>query len=656
MSRESMRNLRTFIVFTLVVSVNAAVAQQPTYRIPKSNPFNILSPYQSVKVPEPSFANAPRIDQLIKGGDLRLSLQDAIALALENNLDLAIARYNLVIADTDLMRTKAGASVRGVATGLVQGTPGGGIGGFGSGAPGAGAGGTSGGAGGAGSGASGLVQSTLGTGTNVDSFDPQLQGSMNVERSVIPLSNTVTTGVPLLQQNMTNATFQYAQAFASGTSMSVGFDNSRVASNNRFADLQPELSSSFTVRVRQRLLAGFGFGPNMRFIRIAKNNREISDVAFKNQIVATVSQIQNIYWDLVNAYEDVRVKQRSLSLADKTLSDNKEQVRIGALPAIEITKAENEVTSRNQDLIRAQTQLQLQELLIKNAVTRDIDESLVAEAKVVPTDTMSFPENEPVRPVQDLVTQALGARPELVQARIDLTNRTISRKAASNALLPQLDLIAWYGGSGLAGNPNPLTGSVCGQPGAPAPPDCTPNTRRGYGGAFGDAFDATNPDKGVGISLSIPIRNRAAKADQIRSELEFRQAQMRLQQLKNQISIEVRNAQFAVQQNRARVETAKKARDLAARTLDIEQKKQVLGASTSNDVLAANRDLAVAESTLVAAMSDYMKSVVELDRSTGNTLQHLGISISDAEKGAVNELPVVPGVVPRAEAQTPGRE
>lgn len=652
-----MRTLRTLIVFTLVVSVSVAMAQQnTTYEIPRSNPLNFLSPYQPVKVPEPTFANTPRIDQLIKGNELRLSLQDAIALALENNLDLAIARYNLVIADTDLMRTRAGAEVRGVATGLVQGTPGGGIGGFGSGAPGAGAGGTSGGAGGAGSGASGLVQSTLGTGANIDSFDPVIDGSMNLQKSVVPLSSTVLTGVPLLQQNTATASFRYAQAFASGTSMTVGFDNQRNASNNRFADLQPELTSSFRLSIRQRLLAGFGFAPNMRFIRIAKNNREISDIAFKNQVVATVSQIQNIYWDLVNAYEDVRVRQRSLTLAEKTLSDNREQVRIGALPAIEITRAENEVTSRNQDLIRAQTQLQLQELLIKNAITRDIDESSVAEAKVVPTDTMKIPEKEAVQPVQDLVAQALGSRPELAQARIDLTNRTISRKAANNALLPEVNLIAWYGGSGLAGNPNMAAGNVCGQPDAPPSPDCTPNVRRGFGGAFGDAFDATNPDKGVGVNISIPLRNRAAKADQIRSELEFRQAQMRLQQLKNQISIEVRNAQFAVQQNRGRVESAQKARDLAARTFEIEQKKHLLGASGSNEVLAANRDLAVAESTLVAAMSDYMKSVVELDRSIGNTLQHLGISIDDAEKGVVATAPVVPGVLPRGEAQIPARE
>jgi outer membrane protein TolC len=642
-----MRIKSYFFMGMLFVSAVAQAQQNTTYKIPKPSRFDLLAPYKSVQIAEPSFANTARIDKLIRNGELRLSLDDAIALALENNLDLAIARYNLVIADTDLMRTKSGASVRGVATGLVQGTPGGGIGGFGTGAPGAGAGGTSGGAGGAGSGASGLVQSTLGTGANIQSFDPQISGNFNLEHSVTPLSNTVTTGVPLYQQNLGLGGFSYQQAFATGTSMDVGFNGSRATDNGIYSALVPQLNSGFRLTLTQRLLSGFGPGPNMRFIRIAKNNREISDIAFKNQVIATVSQIQNIYWDLVNAYENVRVRERSLSLADKTLADNREQVRIGAIPAIEITKAENDVAARNQDLILAQTQLQLQQLLIKNAVTRDIDESAVAEAVVVPTDTMQIPDKDQVVPVQDLVSQAIGSRAELAQARIDLTNRKISRKAASNALLPDLSVSTWYGAAGLAGQQNPKNTDI--------PPGSIPGS--GFGDAFSRLFKNDFPDYGVGVTLNIPLRNRAAKADQIRSELEYRQAQMRLQQLRNQISIEVRNAQFAVQQNRARVETSRKARDLAARTFDIEQKKHVLGASTSNEVLAANRDLMIAESTLVAAMSDYMKSVVELDRSTGNTLDHLGIKIGDAENGVVGQEPNVPGVVPRTDIQTgPTRE
>jgi outer membrane protein TolC len=563
-----------------------------------------------------------------------LSLEDAIALALENNLDLAIARYNLAIADTDVLRAKSGNSVRGVATGLVQGTPGGGIGGFGAGAPGAGAGGTSGGAGGAGTGASGLVQSTLGTGAPLESYDPILVASMNIEHSSAPQSNIVTTGVSRFQQNSGIANFSYSQAFATGTQLMLDFNNSRATNNALFSTLVPEIRSDFRFTFRQHLLSGFGLGPNLRFVHIAKNNREISDVAFRNQVVATVVQIENIYWDLVSAFETVRVNEQSVALAEKTVSDDRAQVKIGNLAPIEVTRAESELAQRREDLLIAQTQLQLQQLLMKNAITRNLSDRVLASAPVIPTNLVALPAQEPVVPVEDLIQDALVHRPELVQTRIDLTNRDISRKGARNALLPTVDFVAWYGGSGLAGVQNPLNTEV--------PPSSIPTT--GFTNAFTQLMHTDFPDYAVGLSVNLPIRNRGAQADQVRSELEYRQAQMRSLQLQNQVGIEVRNAQFAVEQNRARVDTARQARDLASQTFDIERKRFALGASTSNDVLHRQRDLAQAESTLVNAMSAYAKSRVELDRSTGSLLSRYGIVLDEAESGNVNTLPTVPDV------------
>ena len=630
----------------LVLAVGTAFGQgvvnfeNPTPHFP-----NPIAPYLGHQVPPPSFGNTVRIESLLKDGKLRLSLSDAVALALENNLDLAIARFNLSIADTDLMRAKSGEAVRGVATGLVQGTPGGGIGGFGTGAPGAGAGGTSGGAGGAGTGASGLVQSTLGVGTQIDSFDPIISGSMTIDHATFPQSSTVLNGVQSLQQNSGIANFNYTQGFASGTLMSLGFNNDRITNNSLFSILSPEVDTGFRVTLRQHLLAGFGFGPNMRFIRIAHTNREISDVSFRGQVIATVSQIQNIYWDLVNAYEDVKVKERSLELAEKTLSDDRAQVKIGAIAPMEVMKAESQEATANQDLLLSQNELQLQELLIKNAVTRDLSDVVLAEAPVIPTDTMSIPEKEPVTPVQDLISDAQAHRPELAEARMDLSNRDLSRKAAANAMKPEVDLVAWYGAYGLAGVQNGVYAGppVCGQA------ICPPLPRSGYSNAFSDLFKNNSPDYAVGINVNIPLRNRGAQADQIRSQLEYRQAQLHLQQLQNQIGIEVRNAQFALLQNRSRVDAARKARDLAQQTFDIEQKKRALGASTSNLVLQADRDLAQASSNFVTAMSTYEKSRVELDRATGLTLDHTGIQIEDAERGAVQQLPHFSGVAPRGE-------
>ena len=632
---------RHFFVFSgRLLAVTAllgslAWGQRTDYSKPNGPWYNFLASYESRQVPAPNFSNSPRIDQLVKDGKLYLSLDNAIALGLENNLDIAIARYNLNIADTDILRTKAGSAARGVATGIVQGTPGGGVGGFGTGASGAGPGGTSGGAGGAGTGTGGQVLSTTGVGPSVPNYDPIFTSGLSIEHAATPQSTTFITGVPSLKQNVGTANFGYQQGFATGTTFSVGFNNNRQTTNSIRSLLEPVLNSNMRFTLTQHLLQGFSIASNRRFIVMAKNSREIADVSFRGQVIATVNQIQNIYWDLVNAYEDMRVKERSLALANQLLGDTRKQVQIGTLAPIEIVRSQSSVATARQDLIVSQTALQLQQLLTKNALSRNLQDPVVTAAEVIPTDTMSMPTTEPVTPVQDLINDALGHRWELAQSRIDLTNRQINKKAAKNALLPTVDLVSWYGTSALAGNP--VGGG--------------PNT--GYSDAFRTIFGGDFPDYAVGFNVNIPIRNRSAQADQVRSELEYNQANMRLQQLQNQIRIEVINAQFALQQNRARVEAAQAGAKLATESLEAEQKKYLLGASTNYAVMQAQRDLAQAESNLVAARAAYEKSRVELDRATGLTLTHLGIEMAQAETGKVTTEPHVPGVVPRAEPTTP---
>ena len=595
---------------------------QPALRLDIPHSYNPFGPYRATLVPEPLLANSPRIETLIKNGVLELSLKDAIALALENNLDIAIARYNLPIAAADVMRTRAGGVFRGVNTGVVQNTPGGGVGGFGSSASGAGAGGTSGGAGGAGSGASGLVSSTLGTGTEVSSYDPLIQGTFNSEHYTEPLSNQEIYGVQTLQQNTTNGDISYSQAFPTGTLFSAAFNNTRGATNSIFSFLNPTLNSYYHVALQQQLLAGFGFGPNLRYLRIAKNNQKISDAAFKLQVITTVTQIEDMYWDLVAAYEDEGVKQRSLDFAQQTLDSGRKQLALKAIPAMEVLKDEGEVDSREQDLTIAKTTLQFQELLIKNALTKNLDDPILEAMPVQPTDENTMKETIAQGPTEDLIAQALKDRIELKESDIDLVNRRISRDAARNALLPSVALTAYYGGTGLAGLNNPLSGINSDAP-------------TNFGGAVKNAFSNTAPDYYFGVSVSIPLRNRVAKSDQYRSELEARQAELRLQQLKKQIRIEVRNAQYALTQSEARVESARRGRDLAQKTFDITAKEQVLGAGSNLQTLTARHDLATSESMLVAAMTAYQKARIELDRAVGTTLQADSISIESAKTGVV---------------------
>jgi outer membrane protein len=619
---------------------------------------NLIAPYKPHSIPAPNLTNTPRIELLLQNGKLMLSMNDAVALALENNMDIAIQRYNMGIADTDLLRTKAGAAFLGTNFGVVQNTPGGTTGGLGS-SVGTGPGGTSAGAAGAGAGLGGIVTSTLGLGPTVASFDPIVSANLQMDRNYTQ-SSSIFSPIPVGNTNTGSANFSYLQGFQWGSNISVGFNNTHITSNNPTNTYTPFLSSNLQFRFTQHLLQGFGFAPNRRFIQIAKTNREISDVVFRLQVTTTVDQIENMYWDLVNAYENVKVQQDALALANKTLSDNKKQVEIGTLAPIEVVRAESTVATDQQQLTVAQTNLELQQLLMKNALSRTLVDPALADAEVIPTDTMVLPETEPVIPTQDLVDSGLSRRPELAEARMSLSNTAVSNKAIRNNLLPSLDLFAYYGGSGIGGDVNPILhncqpgqnpiSDFCFDPNRAAPPFRTATTV-GYSNTLNQLVNSTAPDKGVGVTLSIPIRNRAAQALQIRSELEYRQAQMRLQQIENQIRIEVRNAQFAVQQNRAGVAAAQAAVDLAQQSLEAEQKKYALGASTTTLVLQQSSALTQSRSNLVGARAAYEKARVELDRATGLLLEHNGIDLADAQSGVVNKMPRVPYVQPRSEVK-----
>jgi outer membrane protein len=619
----------------------------------KSRPWfpNILLPYRGRDLPEPNLANSPRIDALMRDGKIFLSIDDAVSLTLENNLDIDIARYNLNIANTDYLRAKSGANILGVNAGIVQNTPGGGVGGLG-GTVGSGTGGTTVAASGVGTGTNGLVSSTLGLGSAITSFDPVITSTLQLDKDNTE-SGSVLSPVPVIAQNTYTADVSYTQGFQWGTAVTAGFNNTHVTTNNPTSLLTPDLSSNFQFRITQNLLQGFGPGPNLRFIHIAKNNREISDVAFRLQIITTVDQIENMYWDLVYAYENVRVQEEALAYAQKALDDSKEQAKVGTVPPIQVVSAQSTLSTDQQNLILAQNNLQLQELLMKNALSRSIEDPTLAEATVIPTSAMQVPQAEPVVPTQDMINQALQHRAELVESRIDLNSRDLSAKAVRNALLPTLDAFAYYGGSGLGGNINPAVPSCATSASTfcynqnTLPPPFQSATNVGYGGTLNQLVNSSAPDKGVGLSLNIPLRNREAQANQVRSQLEYRQAQVRLHQLENQVRIEVRNAQFDVKQNLASVQAAQYAVDFSRQTLDADQQKLKVGLTTTTAILQDASVLTTSESNLVSAKAAYEKSRVELDRATGLLLDHANIDVTDATRGQVTHPPNVPYVVPR---------
>ena len=581
---------------------------------PSHNPFDA---YRGKAVPPPSMANSVRLNMLVRDGKLYLTLRDAIDLALEDNLDMVIARYNLPIAQMDVLRTKAGGSVRGVNTGVVSGTPGGAQGGAGTGT-GAGAGGTSGGAGGAGAGASGLVTSTLGTGTSVSNYDPFISATTYVDHTKAQLTNRTIYGVPVFEDNTILGNMSYSQAFPTGGSIQVVWNNNRQTYNSTNQTLNPQLTSVVQFYAQQQLLAGFGFGPNLRFLRIAKTNQKVSDIAFRAQVIATVTQICDLYWDLVDAYDTEQVSERSVGFATETLDKSRKQLELQAIPEMDVLKAESDLATREQDLTVARTNLELQELYMKNAITRSLEDPTLEEMPVVPVDHVNITTGGEPQPVQDMITAALKNRTELQESSLVLQNSELSRKTARNALLPSLNLYGFYVGTGYNEDTSNSTKVVA----------------EGFGGAVQNALNYSSPEYQVGMQLNIPLRNRVAKADQFRTELEYRQSQVYFEELKKRIRIEVRSASYAFEQGASRVAAARKARDLAQRTLDIMQQEQKLGAGSNQQTLSAEHDLALAESALVTAETGYEKARIEVRRATGTVLEEFGISIDAARTGS----------------------
>jgi outer membrane protein len=619
------------------------------------NPFpKVWEPYVPTTVAAPVTTNSQRLDGLVKNGKIYLSLADAIVLGLENNYDIAIQRYNLDIADTDLLRARAGSTLLGVSSGLVEGTLSGSGGVSTSLSSGGGPGGTSTAVGGAGAGAGGLNLTTNGNGPTPEAMDPVITGTMQLERTTTPEATPFASGAPTANTNTDEYNFGYNQGFITGTQLQVAFDNTRVTSNGIFNAYSPQLQSTFRATVTQHLLYGFGPGINGRFILEAKNDRRITDSGFRQQILYTINQIENIYWVLVSDYEDVQARQRALEQSTRLASDNRKQLQIGTLAPLDVLNADNQVSTDTQALITSQTNLEYQQLILKQAISRNLSDPALTGAPVIPTDRVSLLEMPEERtPVEELVQKAYANRPEIEQNILNLRNNEITLRAVKNNLLPQVDLYGFYGSAALGGAKSPYCSAEFF-----GPAFCDVPTV-GYGTVFSNLFNSTGPDKGAGLTVNIPIRNRTAQALQARAVLEYRQAEMRLQQLYIQVRIQVINGQYALTQDRAAVQAALAAREYNFQSYQAEVKKLRLGASTTANVLQQERNLATAENNVISTEATYAKDRASLEQLLAETLDQYGIQLSDAVSGTVTKEPVIPGLEPAKatpEATVPGQQ
>ena len=610
------------------------------FRVPRGYWKNPFAPYTPTTVDAAVTTNSARLEDLAKAGKIYLSLSDAIVLALENNYDVAIQRFNVDIADTDILRAKSGAALLGAPSGLVENT----IGGTNQllQTSGGGPGGSSVAAGGAGAGTSGLTLTTNGLGPQPETLDPVLTGTLQLQRQTTPQLSALAGSV--VNTNLNQYNFQYTQGWITGTELEVSFNNSRTTTNQEFTTYSPALQSNFTAQLTQHLLQGFGPGINQRLIIQARNDRHITDAGFRLQILYTVNQVENIYWGLVSAYEDVESKQRALEQSRQLAADNRKQLEIGTLAPLDVVQSDSNVSSDQQALVASESALEYQQLVMKQAIARNLNDPTLAAAPVIPTDRISILETPEEREsVDDLVKQANANRPDIQQAILTLKNDEITLRAERNGLLPTVDLYGFYGGAGIGGKQGP--GCVTfNDVGAIVP--CTPGVYPtvGYGDVFESTFNNSGPNKAVGLNITIPIRNRKAQSEQARSVLEYRQAQLQLQQIYLKVRMQVINGQFALTNDRAQVESAQAALDYNRQSLDAEQKKYRLGASTTAAVLLQQRNLSNAENSLITARAAYARERAALSQILGNTLDRYGISLEDAVTGNVKQIPVIPGI------------
>lgn len=601
-------------------------------------------PYTWREIAPVNLSNSNRLEQLLRAGNLYLSLQDTIALALENNLDIELQRFGPKISEADLNRAISGGIARNqgnfINTGTTQVADGGGGGG----------GGLVGG-GGIESTSQAVTAQATGTSLNVASFDPVFTSTLQSSKTTQPQTTLFNTGTSSLISNRDVSQFGISKAFISGTTVSMGFNNFISEQNSGRLDFNPARNVSANIQVQQRLLQGFGFAVNNRNIRIGQNNLKVSELAFKQQVIATVAGVIARYWDLVAANEDVLVKRQALALNQKLYDDNKKQVEIGTLAPIEIIRAEAEVARSQQELTISETNLLQQETILKNALSRTgVTSASLADARVIPTDKIRIPENEPVQPIQDLVSKAMDMRPEVEQSRINIESSKIGLIGTKNALRPSLEAFGRFQNNGLSGNLNslpvpPVPGATNLVPTARNPASVDAFFLGGYGTALGQVFRRNFPDYAFGVTLNVPLRNRAAQSDMVREQLSIRQSEVRFQQQMNQVRVDVQNALISLQQARARYQTAVKNRVLQEQTLDAEQKKYGLGASTIFFVIQAQRDLTSAQANEVAALSTYARARNDLERATGQTLVANNVEMDEALKGVVSRPPsTVPGV------------
>jgi outer membrane protein len=592
----------------------------------------LTRPYRPRYIPPVNLGNSSRIDSLIRAGNLYLSAQDVIALALENNIDIEVQRYGPLLAREVLRRAEGGGLLRNVGQGVVAGPTSVSLTGVSintNGAPASG--------GGSGVNAGGGIVTQLGP--NIPSFDPTISGFMNFQHATTPNSNTILTGTTELITGSRTFQASYSQNWSFGLSATLTYASTHTNINSKLFSLDPYTTGDIDLQITQNLLNGFGSAVNGRNIRVQKNNMKATDLQFKQQVITTITAALNLYWDLVSFDQDVKARAQEVATAQQLMQNNQEQVKIGTLAEIEVTRAQSQLYAARQDLVISQTNLLQQETVLKNALSRvGVATSDLADVHIIPLDTITIPDKDETGGLNELVADAVKNRVEVQQAKINLDSNQLNLVGIKSSLKPTLQAFAELTNNGLSGALTPFGALNGGLPGLEG----------GYGNLLGQIFRRNYPNYSAGISLNIPLRNRAAQADYATSMIEIRQNELSLQRQINQVRVDVQNAVIGLQQARARYDAAVQGRILSQQTFDADKKKYDLGAGTPYQVVQDERDLASAQSSELQAMANYSHARIAFDQALGRTLEVNHVLMDEAISGHVKAASAPPpqGVKP----------
>ncbi len=639
-----MNSFRNLLALVWVASSSISLAQTSEVAIesPKPPPVvgHIMAPFhvQRRTVAPARLSNSARLESLVRAGNLYLSVQDVIALVLENNLDIAVQRYSPFLAREVLRRTEGGGFLRQVDTPILAGPTSVSTTGVSVNANGL--------AGGAGLGSGGGVVSQIGP--VPPNLDPSLYVSLQAGHLTTPLTNEELNQTSVLTNDYRQLVFNYSQQFITGTSANLTFLGYHSLLNSSTPSFNPSITGFLDLQISQNLLQGFNIAVNNRDIRVAKNNMKVSNLQVKLQVATTVSAVLNLYWDLVSFIDSERIKEQALATSQKLYEDDQKMVKIGSLPAVEVTRAAAQVSVSKEDLLFAQTNVQQQEIVLKNALSRNaMANAWLDEVHIVPLNSIEVPKTDDLKPMAELLPEAMGNRVEIERSQVNIDSQKILIRGDRNGLMPNLQAFLELTNNGLSGPVNPIYNGCCGTP--------DPYFAGGTGNLLGQLFRRDFPNYSAGVSLTIPFRNRAAQADYITDELQLRQAELQLQRAVNLVRVDVKTALIGLQQARARYETAVDTRKLGEQSLKDEQNRFQHGVSSVTLVIQAQRDLAGDQDAEVQAMANYTHAKIAFDMAMGRTLDVNHISMQDAVTGRVARESVLPQSLPDAKSQEPAR-